>query len=156
MVMFHVFVVSLALFPLNSTPKRSFDSYQKTFNVSLFNWLKHLWLKCLFNHNYLFKKTVRLENTSRMFNMLFFVHFMWSMFFMPPPFEEWWRGIKCYPVCVCVRPSEIWCPLNKFWKTASIQFKFGMLIYTIKTQVKFDLGYNPLIFDRVMGLVKKT
>ena len=23
--------------------------------------------------------------------------------FMPPPFEEWWRGIKCYP-CPCVRP----------------------------------------------------
>jgi len=22
---------------------------------------------------------------------------------MPPPFEEWWRGIKCYP-CPCVRP----------------------------------------------------
>jgi len=37
--------------------------------------------------------------------------------------------------------------------TASIQFKFGMLIYDIKTQVKIDLGYNPLIFDRVMGLL---
>jgi len=76
--------------------------------------------------------------------------------FMPPPFEEWWRGIKCYP-CLCVRPSviKIWCPLNNFWKTASIQFKFGMLIYmyNIKTQVKFDLGYNLLIFDRVMGLL---
>jgi len=24
--------------------------------------------------------------------------------FMPPPFEEWWRGIKCYP-CLCVRLS---------------------------------------------------
>ena len=84
--------------------------------------------------------------------------------FMPPPFEEWWRGIKCYPCpCVhpsvrarvraCVRPSviKIWWLLNNFWKTASIQFKFGMLIYNIKTQVKFDLGYNPLIFDRVMG-----
>ena len=54
-----------------------------------------------------------------------------------------------------VRPSiiKIWCPLNNFWKTASIQFKFGMLIYNIKTQVKSDLGYNPLIFDRVMGLL---
>ena len=35
--------------------------------------------------------------------------------FMPPPFEEWWRGIKCYP-CPCVRPSV--CPsvrpLSKF------------------------------------------
>jgi len=28
-----------------------------------------------------------------------------------------------------------------------------MLIYNIKTQVEFDLGYNPLIFDRVMGLL---
>jgi len=30
--------------------------------------------------------------------------------FMPPPFEEWWRGIKCYPCpCIrsCVRPSVI-------------------------------------------------
>jgi len=26
-----------------------------------------------------------------------------SSFFMPPPFEEWWRGIKCSP-CPCVRP----------------------------------------------------
>jgi len=26
------------------------------------------------------------------------------------------------------------------------------LIYNIKTQVKFDLGYNPLNFDGVMGL----
>jgi len=77
---------------------------------------------------------------------------------MPPPFEEWWRGIKSYPCpCVraCVRPSVIksWCPLNNFWKTASIQLKFGMLIYNIKTQVKFDLGNNPLIFDGVMGLL---
>ena len=27
-----------------------------------------------------------------------------------------------------------------------------MLIYNIKTQVEFDLGYNPLIFYGVMGL----
>jgi len=27
------------------------------------------------------------------------------------------------------------------------------LIYDIKTQVKFDLGYNPIFFDRVMGLL---
>jgi len=52
-----------------------------------------------------------------------------------------------------VRPSEIWCPLSNFWKTASIQFKFGILIYNIKTQAKFDLGYNPQIFDGVMGLL---
>ena len=77
-----------------------------------------------------------------------------STFFMTPPFKEWWRGIKGYP-CQCVRLSviKIWCPLNNFWKTASIQFKFGMLIYNIKTQIEFDFGYNPLIFDRVMGLL---
>jgi len=77
---------------------------------------------------------------------------------MPPPFEEWWRGINCYP-CPCVRASvrpsviKIWCPLNYFRKTVLIQFKFGMLINNIKTQVEFDLGYNSLIFDRVMGLL---
>jgi len=87
---------------------------------------------------------------------------LWDFpFCMPPPFEEWWRGIKCYP-CPCVRLSvclsiiKIWCPLNNFWKTALIQFKFSMLIFNIKTQVMFDLGYNPLIFDGVMGLLKKT
>jgi len=58
--------------------------------------------------------------------------------FMPPPFEEWWSGIKCYPCpCVHIRP-----------------FIFGMLTYNIKTQVEFDLGYTPLIFDWVMGLYK--
>jgi len=72
-------------------------------------------------------------------------------------------ALSVTPVHVCVRacvrlffcPSiiKIWCPLNNFWKTASIQFKFGMLIYNIKTQAKFDLGYNPLIFDGVMGLL---
>jgi len=36
--------------------------------------------------------------------------------------------------------------------TASIPFIFGMLIYNIKTQADFDYGYNPLIFDGVMGL----
>ena len=62
--------------------------------------------------------------------------------FMPSPFEEWWRGIKCYPC-----PS--FCPLSKFG-VRSITFERlhrfnlnGMLIYNIKTQVKFDLGYNP-------------
>jgi len=78
--------------------------------------------------------------------------------FMPPPFEEWWRGIKCYPwSCVhpSVRPSKLWCPLNNFWMTASFWFIFGLLIdlYNIKTQVKFDFGYNLLIFGGVMGLL---
>jgi len=78
------------------------------------------------------------------------------MIFMSTPFKEWLRGIKCYPcpsVRACVHASEMWCPLNNFCKTASIQFKFGMLIYNIKTQIKLDLGYNPLIFDGVMGLL---
>ena len=50
---------------------------------------------------------------------------------------------ECYP-CPCVRPTSIksWCPL-----------KFGMFIFNIKTQVEFDLGYNPLFFDGVMGLL---
>jgi len=65
----------------------------------------------------------------------------------------------CVRPCVgpSVRPSviKIWCPLNNFWNTASIKFKFGMLIYNIKTKVKFDLGYNPLIFDGFMGLLYK-
>jgi len=52
----------------------------------------------------------------------------------------------------CVR-YKMCCPLNNIWNTAWIQFKFGMFIYNIKTQVKFDLGYNPLIFDGVMGLL---
>jgi len=45
------------------------------------------------------------------------------------------------------------CPLNNFSKTASIRFIFGMLMYNIKTQFKFDLGYNPLIFYGLMGLL---
>jgi len=75
--------------------------------------------------------------------------------FMPPTFEEWWWGIKCYP-CPCVRPSviKIWCLLNNSIKTASIQFKFGMLIYNIKTQVEFDLGYNTQIFTELWAFYK--
>jgi len=74
---------------------------------------------------------------------------------MSPPFEEWWRGIKCYP-CACVRPCVRL--LSKFGVSSITferlhRFNFGMLIYNIKTQVEFDLGYNPLIFDRVMGLL---
>jgi len=40
--------------------------------------------------------------------------------------------------------------------TASIPFTFGMLMYNIKTQVKFDLGYNSLIFDGSNGPFLKT
>jgi len=52
---------------------------------------------------------------------------------------------------VCPSVIKIWCPLNNFWKTASIHFKFRMFIYNIKTQVEFHLCYNPLIFNGVMG-----
>jgi len=47
-----------------------------------------------------------------------------------------------------------WCPLNNFWKNASIRFIFGMLIYNIKTQVEFDLGYNTLIFTELWAFYK--
>jgi len=74
--------------------------------------------------------------------------------FMSPPFEEWCRGIKCYP-CPCVRPSVR--ALSNFGvrSITFVKFKFGMMIYNIKTQVEIDLGYNALIFDRVMGLLLK-
>jgi len=62
-------------------------------------------------------------------------------------------ALSVTPVRACVRLSKIWCPLNNFWRSASIQFKFSIMIYNIKTQVKFDFGYNPLIFDGVMGLL---
>jgi len=53
-------------------------------------------------------------------------------------------------VRACVRP------LSKFG-VRSITFerlhRFNSnLVYNIKTQVEFDLGNNPLIFDGVMGL----
>jgi len=76
-------------------------------------------------------------------------------FFIPRHSKNGGGALSVTPVRASVRPSviKIWRPLNNFWKTASIQFKFGMLIYNIKTQVEFDLDYNPLIFDRVMGLL---
>ena len=91
---------------------------------------------------------------------------MWKIavsVFYAPAIRRMVAGHKVLPLSVrssvrpWVRPSDIniWCPLNNFWKTASIQFKFGMLIYNIKTQVKLDLGYNPHIFDGVMGLLYK-
>jgi len=69
---------------------------------------------------------------------------------MPPPFEEWWRGIKCYP-CPCVRPCVR--PLSKFgvrsitferlhWLNSNLVCWYN---YNIRTQVKFNLGDNPLI-----------
>jgi len=82
-------------------------------------------------------------------------HFVSNVFLCPRHSKYSGGALSVTPVRPSVRPSviKIWCPLNNFWKTASVQFKFGMLIYNIKTQVEFDLGYNPLIFDRVMGLL---
>jgi len=76
-----------------------------------------------------------------------------SKFLCPRHLKNGGGALSVTPVCPSV--IKIWCPLNNFWKTAWIQFKFSMLIYNIKRQVEFDLGYNPLIFDRVMGLLLK-
>ena len=65
------------------------------------------------------------------------------------------RSVRAF-VRACVRPSVrpiFGVRLITFERLHHFQFKFGMLIYNIKTQVKFDLGYNPLIFDGVMGLL---
>jgi len=45
--------------------------------------------------------------------------------FMPPPFEEWWRGIKCYP-CPCVRES------------VRLLSKFGVPSRTFERLHRFD------------------
>ena len=68
--------------------------------------------------------------------------------FMPTPFKNGGGALSVTPVRACVRLSviKIWCPLNNL-------IKFGMLIYNIQTQVEFDLGYNPIIFDGVMGFL---
>ena len=62
-----------------------------------------------------------------------------SAFLCPRHSKNDGGALSVTPVCPFV--IKIWCPLNNFWKTASIQFKFGMLIYNIETQVEFDLGY---------------
>ena len=65
---------------------------------------------------------------------------------MPRHSKNGGGALSVTPVRACVRdsvrPSVI-----------KIQFKFGMLIYNIKTQVEFDLDYNSLIFGGVMGLL---
>jgi len=63
------------------------------------------------------------------------------------------RASVCASVCASVRPLSKFGVRSITFERRSIQFKFGMLIYNIKTQVKFDLGYNPLILDGVMGLL---
>ena len=83
--------------------------------------------------------------------------------FYAPAIRRMVEGHLVLPLSMraCVRPSfgpsviKIWCPLNNFLKTASIQSKLGMLIYNIKTQtcrVRFGLqstnfwqSYGPFI-----------
>jgi len=75
---------------------------------------------------------------------------------MPRHSKNGGGALSVTPVRACVRPSVRYQNLvsaQKLLKDCIDQFKFGMLIYNIKTQVEFDLGYNPLIFDRVMGLL---
>ena len=89
-----------------------------------------------------------------------YFHPLHTLVFYAPAIRRMVEGHKVLPLSVrpCVRPSviKIWCPLNNFWKTASIKFKFGMLIYNIKTKVEFDLGYNPLILWQSYGPFIKT
>jgi len=68
---------------------------------------------------------------------------------MPPPFENGEGALRVIPVRAFVHSSVRYQNL----KDCIYLFKFGMLIYNIKTQVELNLGYNPLIFDRVMGLL---
>ena len=48
---------------------------------------------------------------------------------MPPPFEEWWRGIKCYP-CPCVRVCVRLC--------VRLLSKFGVRSITFERLHRFD------------------
>jgi len=75
------------------------------------------------------------------------------LFLCPRHSKNGGGALSVTPVRACVFPSVRYQNLVSI--TASNQFKFDMLIYNIKTQVKFYLGYNQLIFDRVMGLLWK-
>ena len=80
------------------------------------------------------------------------------MFLCPRHAKNGGGALSVTPVRPSVRPSVR--PLSKFG-VRSIAFErlhrfssnLDLLIYNIKTQVKFNLGYNPLIFDGVMGLL---
>ena len=55
--------------------------------------------------------------------------------------------------------TELWplfdlkfcCPFDNSWKDEQILFIFGRQVHNNKMQAKFDFGYNPPIFGRVMG-----
>jgi len=89
-------------------------------------------------------------------NFLFvYIVLLCTLLFLCPRHSKNGGGaLSVTPVRACVCP-KFDVRSKTFKKTASIHFKFGMLIYNMKTQVKYDLGYNPLIFDGVMGLLKK-
>jgi len=116
------------------------DTQLTPFNPDIFMFIQNAYIHCWPKFLYLFILTKDYSTNFTTKKLLTIEHmavFVVKSFFMPPPFEEWWRGIKCYP-CPCVRacvrasvrPSviKIWCPLNNFWRTASIWFIFGMLI----------------------------
>jgi len=74
--------------------------------------------------------------------------------FSVTPVRAFVRALVRASVRPCVRSiSKFGVRSITFKKTSSIRFIFGMLIYNIKTQVMFDLGYNSLICDGVMGLL---
>jgi len=80
-----------------------------------------------------------------------FVYLCCSLIFMPPPFEEWWRGIKCYP-CPCVRSSmcvafvhyQNLVSAQKVLKECidSIQIWYVDIKYQNTGQVRFGLQYT--------------
>ena len=82
-----------------------------------------------------------------------------AIFLCPRQSKNGGGALSVTPVraCVrsCVRPSVR--PLSNFGvrsKTFERLHRFDSnLVCLYKTQVKFDLGYNPLIFDGVMGLL---
>jgi len=84
--------------------------------------------------------------------------------FMPPPFEEWWMGIKCYP-CPCVhscvrsfvRASVR--PLSKFGVRSITferlhQFNSNLVRwYIISKHRSSSIWLQSTDFNRVMGLL---
>ena len=80
--------------------------------------------------------------------------------FMPPPFEEWCRGIKCYP-CPCVRtcvrlsvrPSVIksWCLSITFERLH--RFNSNLVCwYIISKHRSSSIWVTPIVYG-VMGLL---
>ena len=66
------------------------------------------------------------------------------VFFMPPPFEEWWRGIKCYPCpCVCASVRACVCPSVRYQLLKdcfdSIQIWYVDISYQDTGRVRFGL-----------------